>query len=141
MNPGSLFVDRHFKFNDGAEAQKILIVLGNYNGVTLVVKTTSNGRLFLNDFGCQVTHRFPNFYLPKSCCCLEKPTWVVLNEFYEFKHRELLQRHFDCDIWHIGTLPPILLMELMNCSVQAEDISFSQIEMIKSSLKEIESEP
>ena len=56
MTPGTLFFDRHFRFYDGEEGQKILVALGTVHGVTLVVKTTSQGRRFRNDFGCQADH-------------------------------------------------------------------------------------
>jgi len=41
MTPGTLFFDRHFRFHDGEDGQKILIALGTAHGVTVVVKATS----------------------------------------------------------------------------------------------------
>jgi len=69
MTPGALFFDRYFQFHDGEEGQKILVALGTVHGVTVVVRTTSQGRRYRNDFGCQADHRFPNFHLVKGCCC------------------------------------------------------------------------
>lgn len=126
MIPGTLFVDRHFRFHDGDEAQKILVALGTAHGVTLVVKTTSQGRRYRNDFGCQADHRFPNFHLVQNCCCLSKPTWVCLDEYYELKDAELLQRHFSGDVNRIGTLSDGLTDALMICAQQSDDISARQ---------------
>lgn len=84
MTPGTFFVDKHFRFYDGEEAQKILVALGTNHDVTIVVKTTSRGVRYRNEYGCHADHRFPNFHLVKGCCCLPKPTWVCLDEYYEF---------------------------------------------------------
>ena len=40
MTPGTFFLDKHFRFQDGEEGQKILVALGTSHGVTIVVKTT-----------------------------------------------------------------------------------------------------
>ena len=55
MTPGTLFFDRHFQFHDGEEGPKILVALGTGHGVTIVVKTTSQGRRYRNDYGCQAS--------------------------------------------------------------------------------------
>ena len=134
MTPGTLFFDRHFHFYDGEEGQKILIALGTAHGVTIVVKTTSQGRRFRNDFGCQADHRFPNFHLVKGCCCLSKPTWVCLDEYYGFKDSELLQRHFSGDINRIGLLTDEITIALMECTLQSEDISPRQTHIVQTAL-------
>lgn len=134
MTPGTLFFDRHFRFYDGEEGQKILIALGTAHGVTVVVKTTSQSRRFRNDFGCQTDHRFPNFHLVKGCCCLSKPTWVCLDEYYEFKDSELLQRHFSGDIDRIGLLTDEITIALMECALQSEDISPRQTHIVQTAL-------
>lgn len=61
MTPGTLFFDRHFQFHDGEEGPKILVALGTGHGVTIVVKTTSQGRRYRNEYGCQADHRFSQF--------------------------------------------------------------------------------
>ncbi len=135
MTPGTLFVDRHFTFHDGDEARKILVSLGTAHGITLVVKTTSQGKRYKNDFGCQSDHRFPNFHLVQNCCCLSKPTWVCLDEYYEFKDAELLQRHFSGEINRIGTLSDDLTEAMMSCALASEDISARQAAIVQSALE------
>ena len=61
MTPGSIILHENFTFHDGAKGKKYLIILGSNDGVTLMVKTTSQGARYLLDFGCQINHRFPNF--------------------------------------------------------------------------------
>ncbi len=136
MTPGTFFVDKHFRFHDGEEAQKILVALGTNHGVTIVVKTTSRGARYRNDYGCQADHRFPNFHLVKGCCCLSKPTWVCLDEYYEFKDSELLQRHFSGDVNRIGELPDVITIELMECALSTDDISGRQAGMVRYALDE-----
>jgi len=113
MTPGTLFFDTAFVFRDGGHGQKILVTLGGGQGITVVVKTTSQGRRYHNHPGCQVADRFPNFYLHLGSCCLTKPTWICLDEFYEFKDSELLQRHFDGQIKRIGELSDTETLELL----------------------------
>lgn len=134
MTPGTLVVDRRFRFHDGDEAQKILVAIGTAQGLTLIVKTTSQGRRYRNDFGCQADHRFPNFHLVQGCCCLSKPTWVCLDEYYDFKDSELLQRHFSGDINRIGTLPDEITENLMACALQSEDIAPRQCTILQTAL-------
>lgn len=134
MSPGTFFFDRHFKFHDGEEGQKVLITLGTVHGITLVVKTTSRGWRYRNDFGCQADHRFPNFHLVQGCCCLSKSTWVSLGEFYEFKDAEFLQKHFSGDINRLGTLTDQLTIALMECAIQTDDISIRQAATIQATL-------
>lgn len=141
MTPGTLFFDRHFRFYDGEEGQKILVALGTAHGVTMVVKTTSQGRRFRNDFGCQADHRFPNFHLVKGCCCLSKPTWVCLDEYYEFKDSDLLQKHFSGDINCIGLLTDPITVAVMECALQSEDISPRQTRIVQTALDAFRSSP
>lgn len=141
MTPGALFFDRHFRFRDGEEGEKILIALGTAHGVTIVVKTTSQGKRYRNDYGCQADHRFPNFYLVQGCCCLSKPTWVCLDEYYELKDSELVQRHFSGDVNRLGELPEKITVALMECAVQTDDISGQQAAIIRAALNAYRNSP
>ncbi|MGH9906190.1 MAG: hypothetical protein ACRD8U_11500 [Pyrinomonadaceae bacterium] len=135
MTPGTLFFHKNFRFHDGAEGEKILVALGTAQAVTLVVKTTAQGRRYRNDYGCQAKHRFPNFHLPLSCCCLSKPTWICLNEYYEFKDSELLQCHFSGDVNRMGELPDDIAISVMQCAIESEDISRRQADIVKTALE------
>lgn len=134
MTPGIFFFDTAFVFRDGGHGQKILVTLGSGQGITVVVKSTSQGRRYSIHQGCQVTDRFANFYLHLGSCCLTKPTWICLDEFYEFNDRELLQRHFDGQIKRIGELSDTETLELLRCALASEDISGRQSGILKSAL-------
>ena len=134
MTPGTLFFDTRFVFHDGEEGQKIIVVLGSGQGVTIGVKSTSQGRRYRNDYGCQSDHRFPNFHLPRGSCCLSKPTWVCLDEYYEFRDSELLQRHFSAEINRIGVLTDAITIELLECALATEDINGRQAAIVQTAL-------
>ncbi|MGH8591005.1 MAG: hypothetical protein ACREXX_17260 [Gammaproteobacteria bacterium] len=134
MTPGTLFFDTRFVFHDGEEGRKIIVVLGSGRGVTIVVKSTSQGRRYRNDYGCQADHRFPNFHLVQGCCCLAKPTWVCLDEYYEFRDSKLLQRHFSAEIDRIGVLTDAITIELLECALATEDINRRQAAIVQTAL-------
>lgn len=135
MIPGTLFFYENFKFHDGATADKIMVALGSAGATTLVVKTTSKGRRYLNDHGCQSDHRFQNFHLVQnSCLFLPKPTWIVLNEFYELKQTILLQKSFSLEVKRMGILEKSITIDLLKCAIHSDDISNGQIEIVKTSL-------
>lgn len=70
----------------------------------------------------------------QGCCCLSEPTWVCLDEYYEFKDSELLQRHFSGDIYRIGTLSDEITEVLMGCALQSEDIAPGQGAIVQAAL-------
>jgi hypothetical protein len=123
MTPGSIYSDHDFTFRDGARGNKILIVLGSIDGVSLVAKTTSKGRLYSHNFGCQCRDRFPNFFLVQNCCVLKEPTWVCLNEYYELADTEILRKRFNGNAKAIGSLSSTLRDSLIACALESEDIT------------------
>lgn len=134
MNVGSIFFDSNFHFHDGNDGKKLFIVLGYDKGIVLVVKTTSQpyGRGIA--YGCQPNDRFHNFYLPINSCYLKKNTWVCLDDFYELKQSELLQKRFSGVINHICDLTPAITRELQDCAIISEDLTAKQEIIIKSCL-------
>lgn len=134
MNVGSIFFDSNFHFHDGNDGKKLFIVLGYDKGIVLVVKTTSQpyGRGIA--YGCQPNDRFHNFYLPINSCYLKKNTWACLDDFYELKQSELLQKRFSGVINHICDLTPAITRELQDCAIISEDLTAKQEIIIKSCL-------
>ncbi len=131
MTPGSIILHDNFIFHDGAVGKKYLIILASHNGQSLMVKTTSQGSRYLIDYGCQITHRYPNFHLVKDCSCFPLPTWVSLDEFYLFKDSDLLAKHFNGDIYKHGDLSAEIHAELLDCALNSEDISELHINIIQ----------
>lgn len=134
MIPGAVYFDTDFHFHDGEDGEKLFVVLGSRNSITVVAKTTSqqNGRG--TSFGCQPDDRFHNFYLPKRCCYLKKCTWVCLDEFYEFTATQLLQKRFNGIVRHICDLPSEMIPQLQKCAIESLDISHFQEEIINASV-------
>ena len=131
MSPGTLLVSDNFIFSDGSIGKKILVVLNDGNiGYNLVVKTTSKDTHKSSNYGCQTQDRYPNFFLPQHSCCLEKDTWIGLDEFFEFTTAELLARHFSGEIRTIGVLPDKTVKKLLECAIDCDDILAKQIEVL-----------
>jgi hypothetical protein len=140
MEPGTLIVDNEFVYRDGSKGKKILIVLNDGTvGHYIIIKTTSKDTYKGISFGCQFKDRYPNFFLPKGCCCLKKNTWVMIDQFFEMTSHELLDKHFSGKMNRIGVLPLSILKNLLDCASDCLDISFAQARVLKDTLREINS--
>jgi len=131
MTPGTIFQHQNFRFHDGAIGNKILIVLGSLDGVTVVVKTTSRSSRYSSSYGCQPRDRFQNFHLVQNCCILSKATWVCLDEYYEFSDKKLLALHFAGHVKQLGCLSEAITSELVACALESNDISSYQESIIR----------
>jgi hypothetical protein len=132
MVPGTILFDSRFKFHDGATGEKLFVVLddgrtGNY----LTVKTTSKDSRFGVSYGCQVIARYPHFFLPKGSCCLDKHTWLCLDEFYDFDAQQLIGKITDARIYRVGVLPKTLTREIQACAMTCDDISQAQADCLR----------
>jgi hypothetical protein len=134
MTPGSVFFDKDFQFHDGESGEKLFVALGSANGVSVVVKTTSQPHGRGIDYGYQVADRFPNFYLPVNTCYLKKNTWVCLDEFFELRHSDLLQKRFSSIVNHICDLSDNITREIQVCAMQSDDITPRQEKIIQQNL-------
>jgi hypothetical protein len=131
VTPGTLLADSQFRFHDGETGNKILVVLGALKGIAILVKTTSRGERYALSFGCQAKNRFPCFHLPKNSCCLSRPTWVCLDEFYEINHHRLLQKHFSGEVRQIGKLPDDIVEQLLECALDCDDLAMAQADIVR----------
>ncbi len=41
MQPGCILFDKNFQFHDGEEGRKFIVLLGSFEGLSIVAKTTS----------------------------------------------------------------------------------------------------
>lgn len=132
MIPGTILFDRQFRFHDGATGEKLFVVLNDgRNGTYVTVKTTSKDARYGVSYGCQVTARFPHFFLPKGSCCLDGHTWLCLDEFYEFEAQQLIGQITDMRINRIGVLPQDLTREIQACAISCDDISQAQSDCLR----------
>ena len=138
MTPGTILLDDTFTFSNGTQGKKLLVVLNDgESGAYIVIKTTSNGNFKGNDYGCQASDRYPNFFCPKGSCCLRKNTWIQLDQFFEFTVHELVGRHFNGEIKRIGVLPDQILDELLECAINCDDITQEQASVLQACAKTI----
>lgn len=132
MIPGTILCDDEFVFSDGSTGKKLLIVLNDgESGSYIVIKTTSKSDFKGNDYGCQSTDRYPNFFCPKGSCCLKHDTWIQLDQFFEFKAHELMAKHFTGKIKRIGVLTDQIVKELLHCAIGCEDITLKQAKVLE----------
>ena len=134
MNPGSVFFDESFVFHDGKTGEKLFIVLGSVNNISVVAKTTSKQHGRGNSFGCQPRDRFHNFYLPPNSCYLKGNTWVCLDEFYELNAKIVLQKRFDGHIKPVCVLENTITRAIQDCAILSLDISSAQIGIVQACL-------
>lgn len=134
MNPGSVFFDVKFQFSDGEDGEKLFVVLGSLNAVYVVAKTTSQGKFYGREYGCQPDDRFHNYFIPSGSCKLSKATWVCLNELYELKQNEALQKSFGGQIKSICELPPEMTRDIQDCALFSDDTTAFQSRAIEGCL-------
>lgn len=131
---GSILLHKNFRFEDGATADKYLVVLGDQDNSLVVAKTTSKGDRYRNDFGCQAGNRFPAFYLPRGSCCLPKCTWICLGHFYELKTAKVAALIVANDIVRMGHLSAEQARDVQFCAIGSDDISQAHETWVRASL-------
>ncbi|WP_186079162.1 hypothetical protein [Burkholderia gladioli] len=137
IQPGQILFHKDFKFTDGATKDKYLVVLGKSDHNVVVVKTTSRGSRYRNDFGCQSGNRFPAFYLPQGSCCFPVCTWICLDEFYELTvsgSDSLSSRIISGQINRFGSLADGIVRDIQFCAMNCDDITSVHEGAIRSSL-------
>jgi hypothetical protein len=137
--PGTILYDQNFCFSDGTRGNKLVVLLTSLTDGHFYIgaKTTSKEKHKGKNAGCQHKDTYPNFFIPKGTSSFLVDTWVGLDEFYEFKHTELIQRHFSGEIKTIATLDKTLTIKLLNCTIQSEDITLHQETAIKTALEQL----
>lgn len=134
MNPGSVFFDEEFAFHDGESGEKLFVILGTANGVSVVAKTTSQQHGRGTTFGCQPRDRFHNFFIPPKATYLRIVTWVCLNEFYELEAKKALQKRFDGKIKPVCDFQKPIVRDIQDCALLSDDISLSHADIVRSCL-------
>lgn len=139
MTPGSVLFDTQFKFSDGTLGQKLLVVLNDgLAGVYVVLKTTSKDKHKGRNFGCQSRDRYPNFYIPQGQCCLRGESWIMLDQFFEFRREDLLTKRFAGQMKTLGVLPNGILKDLLDCAIGCEDISLAQEQILRQMRRDLD---
>lgn len=138
MKPGTLLCDDQFKFSDGSERKKILVVLNDGAvGYYIIIKTTSNQKFKGVKFGCQSRDRYPNFFLPQASSCLHKDSWLMLNEFFSFELGEFCEKILSKKIVQIGVLRDDIFPLLLDCAIHCDDITLVHRRALEDLVKSI----
>lgn len=134
MNPGAVFFDTKFHFHDGQNGEKLFVILGSLDGISVISKTTSrpNGRGI--QFGCQQNDRFHNFYLPNKSCSFKTCTWICLDEFYEFTAKDIMLKQIDQTARHLFNFDENFTMLMQQCALESLDLSSLQEKIITDSI-------
>jgi hypothetical protein len=124
VSPGSVVSFKDFTFHDGAQSDKLLIVLNSGGSKPyLVVKTTSkqkHGRK--QKEGCQYLDGY-YFLRAKQEPHFPIATWILFHEFYELSAAAFLQAHFRGDAEVKGVLNEQTLRAIVNCAKKTQDWS------------------
>jgi hypothetical protein len=126
MRAGDVVFHRDFAFHDGGTADKYLVVVGATSSIVLLAKTTSQGKRYRNDHGCQPGNYFPAFLLTAGCCFLPKNTWICFSEFYEFSLERLQQRMVEGQVYRAGMLSDELTHAVQHCAMGCFDLTRAQ---------------
>lgn len=139
MKPGTILHDIKFRFSDGETGNKLLVLLTPLvdSYYYIAAKTTSKEKYKNRNTGCQHADKHPNFFIPTKTSPFKMDTWISLNEFYEIKSTDLIQRHFAGEVKTIGNLENVLTTKLLNCVLKSEDITLHQELKIKESLEQL----
>lgn len=132
MTPGTVLFDEKFIFADGQEGRKIIIALNDGQHYPyIVVKTTSQGRRYNIEAFCQNQDYFPNFYLPRGCCHLQKDTWIQLDEYFEYDRAFILNGQIEGKITRQAVIPSEIFKKLIICAIESDDITGEHEEELK----------
>jgi hypothetical protein len=136
VKPGTVLHYSGFRFKDGARGDKYLVVLNDgLCGFYVLVKTTSrqNGRSA--SYGCNLSDRYPNFFLQDGIPIFCAPTWVCLDDFYTPPVAEILTGKFSGIVTMKGELPVEMAKALLLCAAASDDITATQETQVRLALK------
>ena len=75
------------------------------------------------------------FFFPNGTSDLNEDTWVQLDEFYELDKAGLIKKGITSQINEICQLEKDTTVDLLNCAINSDDISFEQKTEVKNALK------
>lgn len=135
MTPGTVLCDPNFEFHDGSKAQKLFVLLTDRSaGYYVVAKTTSKDHRYNVTQQCQVTDRFPNYFVSKYAQVFERHTWIQFDSFYKFSVYWLEDQIVQNNIWQVAHAGA-LTQSILACAKDAQDLLGEDKEMIEQSLR------
>ena len=140
MTPGSVVFHTKFPFRDSETPGKKLAVILNdgSGGRYIAVKTTSQGRMYTWDVGCQPPpSNFPCYFVPGNASLFPKDTWIQLNDFFSFdvsKFRDGQRRGI---ILPKLQIPNRFLLPLIKCTLKSDDLTRADEKILISTLEQV----
>lgn len=117
LSCGSILFHKDFVFDDGTSKDKYIIVLGGDAESLVVAKTTSKGKRYRTDHGCQSGSPEPAFYLPQGSSCLPEPTWICLGRLQPVPRRKAAAQLRTRRMRKIGHLSPEQARDVQFCAL------------------------
>lgn len=136
---GAVFHDPGFLFQDGERGNKLFIVLAVTGKFCIVARTTSKPRGKSRSYGCHNNDRFPNFFIPLEATIFREDTWVCLDYLVDFRQAEFEQKTTQGNIRKITVLSLGLLLDLLECAIDADDVTVEQEKLLRVSLEQMQS--
>jgi hypothetical protein len=97
------------------------------SGLCLAVKTTSRQKFKSTGRGCNIEDKLPNFFVPANADIFPKDTWILLDDYFEIKPEDVLNRKFKEEINLIGILGDMVIAELLDCARTSPDVTGVQL--------------
>lgn len=124
-------------FQDGLHGNKLLIVLA-INGVCTVARTTSKSSGKSRSYGCHSYDRYPNFFIPSEAGIFNEDTWICLDYLVDFDGVAFAGKLVQRQVRKITELSRGLLIDLLNCAIDSDDVTAQQVERLKVSRQKLE---
>lgn len=135
LSKGSVLFIQDFTFYDGAQSDKLLVILNTPFNITtpyLCCKTTTTKGRYPEKQGCSIEHAVYCLF-PKDDW-FHDLTWVQFHEFYELLAADLLNACLKKGKASIrGELKLQTITAIINCAKQSKDISQYQLSLIHNS--------
>lgn len=132
MRRGEVIFSRKFKFSDGGEAKKFLIVLNegstDHPHLLLLASSQQWNRKLLP--GCYAKENY--FVIKEKSDWFDKATWVLFDPIIEYSFKKELEEHFKNNLETTTILREETIRAIINCLTQSEDITPYQISLINS---------
>ena len=131
MNAGTVLLIKDFKFQDGTQKDKLLIVLNNPKDDEpfLLCPATSQQWRKSKILGCHSDDNY--FYIDENQDKFLKNTWIVFHKLYSYSAALIVKESFQQNLFKKFAIEPTLWQAIKNCILQSKDIEIEYLEMIK----------
>lgn len=134
-----MFYDPNFAFHDGETGKKLFVLLNDgQDGSFLTVLSTSKQKGMSGIAGCHASDFPPNYHLPGGSEFPED-SWLLIEGIYEFDCYLLVQKIKTGAITSKASVSRESLIDILECTVESEDISLIHLKRLKVFLETLKS--